>query len=389
MKRSTGWLLAALAIGAIVLALGRAYNARQHATPAATGAAAMIELADSDVAPAKLQEITQGLPFSGTLKAVNSAIVKARVAGELQALTVREGDTVTAGQVLARIDAVEYQSRLQQAQQQADAALAQVDIAQRQFANNKALVDQGFISKTALDTSLANLQGAQATHKAALAAADIARKSLGDTVLRAPIAGQVSQRLAQPGERVPVDARILEIVDVRKLELEATLAAIDTAGLQAGQTAKLRVEGAGVPVMARLARINPSAQTGNRSVLIYLSIEQPPGQAMSLRQGLFAEGTLSTGSTRLLAVPVSSVRTDQVLPFVQLVVQGKVQHQSVVPGLRGMVDTEAMVAVKGLSEGDVVIKGSAGLLRPGSTVQFTPAAAASPAPAASAAQSAR
>ena len=389
MKRSTGWLLAALAIGVLALALGRAYTARQHATPAIAGAAAMIELAASDVAPAKFQEITQGLPVSGTLKAVNSAIVKARVAGELQALTVREGDTVTAGQVLARIDAVEYQSRLQQAQQQADAALAQVDIAQRQFANNKALVDQGFISKTALDTSLANLQGAQATHKAALAAADIARKSLDDTVLKAPIAGQISQRLAQPGERVGVDTRILEIVDLRRLELEATLAAIDTQGLQPGQTAKLRVEGAGAPVMARLARINPSAQAGNRSVLVYLSIEQPQGPALPLRQGLFAEGTLSTGSSRQLAVPVSSVRTDQVLPFVQLVVQGKVQHQSVVLGRRGMVDTEAMVGVEGLKEGDAVIRGSTGLLRPGSTVQFTPVGAASPAPAAPAAQTAR
>jgi hypothetical protein len=88
-------------------------------------------------------------------------------------------------------------------------------------------------------------------------------------------------------------------------------------------------------------------------------------------------------------VPVSSVRTDQVLPFVQLVVQGKVQHRSVVLGLRGMVDTEAMVGVEGLSEGDVVIKGSAGLLRSGSAVQFTPAGAAKPAPAASATQSAR
>jgi hypothetical protein len=96
---------------------------------------------------------------------------------------------------------------------------------------------------------------------------------------------------------------------------------------------------------------------------------------------------LSTGSSRLVAVPVSSVRTNQVLPFVQLVVQGKVQHQSVVPGLRGMVNSEAMVAVEGLSEGDIVIQGSAGLLRPGSTVQFTPAG--SPAPAASAASVAK
>jgi hypothetical protein len=65
-----------------------------------------------------------------------------------------------------------------------------------------------------------------------------------------------------------------------------------------------------------------------------------------------------------------------------------VQHQSVVLGLRGMVNSEAMVAVEGLSEGDVVIKGSAGLLRPGSTVQFTPAGSPA-APAASAAKPAR
>ena len=91
---------------------------------------------------------------------------------------------------------------MKQAQEQADSAKAQIDIAQRQWNNNKALVDQGFISKTALDTSLNNLHAAQANHKAALAAVDMARKTLDDTVLRAPISGVVAQRLAQPGERV-------------------------------------------------------------------------------------------------------------------------------------------------------------------------------------------
>ena len=225
MKRTLGWVLAALVVLAIALTLARAYNARNAPAPApalaASPVAGQIELAATDVTPIQLMDINEGLKVTGVLKAVNSAIVKARVAGELQMLTVREGDTVTAGQVLAQIDPREFQARLQQAQQQADAALAQIDIAQRQFANNKALVDQGFISKTALDTSLSNLQAAQATHRAALAFADIVRQSLNDTVLKAPIAGQVSQRMAQPGERVGVDARILEIVDLRQIELES------------------------------------------------------------------------------------------------------------------------------------------------------------------------
>ena len=100
---------------------------------------------------------------------------------------MREGDAVKAGQVVARIDSTEYAApACKQAQEQADSAKAQIDIAQRQWDNNKALVDQGFISKTALDTSLNNLNAAQANHKAALAAVEMARKTLDDTVLRAP-----------------------------------------------------------------------------------------------------------------------------------------------------------------------------------------------------------
>ena len=381
MKRTLGWVLAALVVLAIALTLARAYNARNAPAPAlaVSPVAGQIELAATDVTPIQLMDINQGLKVTGVLKAVNSAIVKARVAGELQMLTVREGDTVSAGQVLAQIDPREFQARLQQAQQQADAALAQIDIAQRQFANNKALVDQGFISKTALDTSLSNLQAAQATHRAALAFAEIVRQSLNDTVLKAPIAGQVSQRMAQPGERVGVDARILEIVDLRQIELESNLPSVELPKLKLGQLAQLRIEGAVGPVTARLVRVNPSAQLGTRTFLIYLRIEQPAGQKLALRQGLFAEGLLNASSTRLLAVPLKSVRTDQVLPFVQLVREGKVHHQTVTLGLRGMADSEEMVAVEGLREGELLIKGATGLLRQGSTVLFTPN---SPAPAA-------
>ena len=392
MKRTLGWVIAALGVLAIALALGRAYTARNAPAPAlaASPVAGQIELAATDVISIQLMDITQGLKVTGVLKAVNSALVKARVAGELQMLSVREGDTVTAGQVLAQIDPREFQARLQQAQQQADAALAQIDIAQRQFANNKALVDQGFISKTALDTSLSNLQAAQATHRAALAFADIVRQSLNDTVLKAPIAGQVSQRLAQPGERVGVDARILEIVDLRQIELESNLPSVELPNLKLGQLAQLRVEGAEGRVTGRLVRVNPSAQLGTRTFVIYLRIEQPAGQKLALRQGLFAEGLLNASSTRVLAVPLKSVRTDQVLPFVQLVREGKVHHQTVTLGLRGMADSEEMVAVEGLREGDLLIKGATGLLRQGSTVRFTPntpvPAAATPPAAAGAAR---
>ena len=364
------WLTLLVLLALLAAGVWRAWSARQAQQEALATAArrpTVVELAATDVVRAQQLQLTQGLPISGSLKAVNSALVKARAAGELQGLAVREGDRVQAGQVIARIESTEYAARVRQAQEQADAAKAQIDIAQRQWNNNKALVDQGFISRTALDTSLNNLNAAQANHQAALAAVEVARKSLDDAVVRAPISGFVAQRLAQPGERVGIEARIVEIVDLSRLELEATLSAADSLAVRVGQEAQLQVEGKAEPVRARVARINPSAQPGSRSVLAYLAIEAPDG----LRQGLFAQGTLHTGEVRAIAVPLAAVRTDKPVPYVQVVEGDQVLHRTVEPGARGVVGTETVVAVSGLDEGELVLRASVGPLREGTKVRFT------------------
>lgn len=370
-RRSIKWLVIGLVALLLAAGLFRALSARKEQQELVAKASqpklqAAVELAPSDVVKALQRELAQGLPVSGSLRAVNSALLKARIPGELQGLTVREGDTVKAGQLIARIDATESRARVAQARQQADAARSQIDIAQRQYDNNKALVDQGFISKSALDTSMNNLQAAQANYMAAAANVDLASKGLDDTVLRAPISGVVSQRLAQPGERVGIDAKVIEIVDLSRLEMEAAISASDSMELRVGQLATLQVEGSAQPVIARVARINPSAQAGSRSVLVYLAIDNGAG----LRQGMFAQGTLATGTSSALAVPLSAVRTDKPQPYVQVVEDNRVAHKAVQTGARGQADNEAMVAVQGIAPGAVVIKGSAGPLREGTPVKF-------------------
>ena len=379
------WLKTALVLLTLiaVVALGwRGYAVRQATRQAQSAPVKdpVIELSAIDLATAHVVELTSGLPISGALKAVNSAIVKARVPGELQGLTVREGDRVEAGQVIARVESTEYADRVRQAQQQADAAKAQVEIAQRQVDNNAALVRQGFISKTAADNSLASLNTAQANHRAAQAGIDVLRKSLADTVLRAPISGQVSQRLAQPGERVAPEARIVEIVDLSRLELEASISPADSVAVRVGQQALLRIEGVAQPVAATVARINPSAQAGSRSVLIYLTVAAQPG----LRQGLFAQGQLATETQRALAVPLNAVRTDKPLPYVQVVEGDRIAHRTVQTGVRGEVDGELWVAVQGVADGARLLRGAAGVVREGTQVKL-----AAPVAPASAAQGVR
>ena len=366
------WLLLAVLVLAIGLGVVRALNKRTAQREAANQAATALqqapvyELTAQDVVAVLPLSLSQTVGISGSLKALQTAAIKARVAGEVQGLSQREGDTVRAGEVVARIDSTEAQARLRQASQQAEAALAQVSIARRTLENNQALVRQGFISSTALETATANLAAAEANHQAALAARDIARKTLTDTTLRSPINGQVSARLVQNGERVALDARLLEVVDLSGFELEAALAPSDAVAVLPGLQVSLTVEGMAQPVQATVARINPSVQAGSRSVLVYLRV--PAGAGM--RQGLFAQGHIVTGQVNALAVPLSAVRNDKPQPYVQLLRDGRIRHQTVVLGARGLLGSEPMVALEGVPAGTQLLRAQAGLMREGTAVRL-------------------
>lgn len=369
------WLLLALLIGAIALGVFRALNKRATQREAAASAAAALqqapvyEVGAQDVARVQRLTLDQVVGVSGSLKALQSAVIKARTPGEVQGLSKREGDRVAAGEVLARIDSTEAQARVRQAEEQARAAQAQVTIAQRNFQNNQQLVQQGFISGTALDTTASNLAAAEATHRAALAALDIARKGAADTTLRSPLNGQVAARMVQNGERVGVDARLLEVVDLSAFELEVALAPSDAVAVQPGQNATLQVEGLSEPVLATVARINPSVQAGSRSVLVYLRVPAVAG----MRQGLFAQGRIVTGQWQAAAVPLSAVRNDQPTPYVQVLRDGQVAHVGVALERQGVYEGEAMLVVDGVSalpEGAPVLRASAGALRAGTAVKL-------------------
>ncbi len=377
MKRWHKLVLAALLLALLAAGVARVLGARkaQQAQAAAPKATAVLELAAGDLLPVRRAELTRTLEVSGSLVAVNSAFVKARVAAELKSVAVREGDSVKPGQLLAQLDPVEFDWRLRQAEQQAQAARAQLEIAQRALLNSRSLVSQGFISATALENAVSTEAGAQATLQAALAAVELARKARADATVVAPIGGQIAQRLVQPGERVPVDAKLLEIVDLSRLELQASVAPEDAGQLRVGDAARLKVDGIDGPLAARVVRINPSAQPGSRSVVAYLELAPHP----ALRQGLFARGTIELERRPALLVPLSAVRNDQAQPYALRLEGTRVTQRGLELGPRGLAGTDEVLEVlRGLDDGDQVLAGSLGAVRDGATVRVAaPAAAAS------------
>jgi membrane fusion protein (multidrug efflux system) len=347
--------LLVLAVSAVAL------RGRQNTADAAT-AGPVAEFLQNDLYIVEPRALERTLPLTGSLMPFTEATVKAKVAGELVAVTVREGENVRQGQVLAKIDLTEVQAKVAAREADVAATNAQLVWADKNRSQQKALLDKAFISQSAFDNIQSNYDVAVAKQRAAEADLVVARKSQGDAVLVAPFSGIVSQRHAQPGERIPLDAKVVSIVDLSRLELEASVPPAAIGQVKVGQTMNFRVEGFGERDFAgRIERINPSATAGSRSISVYAVIDNADGL---LRGGMFAQGALTLSRVdNALAVPASAVREEIGQTFVYAIEDGLVKRKNVKvapPDAAGRVQVLA-----GLAAGDRIVRVNLGSLKEG------------------------
>jgi len=355
---------------------GAMRNRAVEATAAAAPKSTVLEFVPEDLYRVREDTLARTLPLTGTLTPLTTATVKAKVAGELMEVTAREGQTVKQGQVLARIDLTEVQAKVAARQADVEAAKAQLQWADKNRATQKALLDKSFISQNAFDNIQSNFDVAVAKLRAADADLVSAKKILLDAVLVAPFSGVVSERHVQPGERVPLDAKVISVVDLSRLELEASVPASTLAQVKIGQPVAFRVDGFGERTFqGRIERINPSTASGSRSISIYAIIENADGQ---LRGGLFAQGELILERVEnVLVVPGSAVREEIGQTFVYAIENGLLRKK---PVKVGRSDASGKLQVfAGLAAGDVIVKSNLGQLNDASPAQIRERVAAPPA----------
>jgi RND family efflux transporter MFP subunit len=377
-RRARTLLIAFTALAAVAAASYAAMRGRHPAPkPAAAAETPVAEFLQGDLVIVEPAALDRTLPLTGSLAPFNEATVKAKVAGELVEVAVREGESVRAGQLLARVDTTDVQARVAARQADVEAAKAQLVWADKNRAQQKALLDKAFISQSAFDNVQSNYDVAAARLRAAEAELVVARKALGDAALVAPFAGIVSQRHAQPGERVALDARVVSVVDLSRLQLEAAVPPAAIGQVRAGQPISFRVEGFGERGFeGRIERINPSATAGSRSIAVYAVIDNREGL---LRGGMFAQGTLTLSRVAdALAVPASAVREEIGQTYVYAIVDGLVTRRNVKVGAP---DAAGRVQVlEGLAAGDRIVRVNLGSLREGMAARLAGPAPTSTAP---------
>jgi membrane fusion protein, multidrug efflux system len=383
MKRALVIAVGVIAIGVLAAGTWRAMKPRASvgetkpsaAATALPPASTAIELLASDLVITSAVDLSRQVPVTGSLRAVQQTVVKARVAGELKSLDVREGQTVKQGQRIGQIDTLEHEWRVKEREAQLQASEAQVASAQRTQDNNRQLLEKNFISQAAFDASRFALDTASGNRDAARAQLTLARKTLNDAVLTAPISGVVAERFAQPGEKLSPDNRILSIINLSSMEIEASVPAAELGGVRIGQSVALKVEGIKEPQQGSVVRIAPSTSAGTRSVPVFIRLQSPPVSNEQIRAGLFAQGQLDVERLgNVLAVPAGALRDQAGRTTIYLIKNNQIEEREIKLGLRGnLPDGRAVVqVVQGLSAGEQIVASNLGVLKSGAAVKVKP-----------------
>lgn len=286
-------------------------------------------------------EVARVVSASGTLRALNTINVGAEVSGQITAVYVDFNSPVSAGQLLAEIDATRPRARVTQARAQVDlarASLAQaeasitrsltdVQVQTREFARRKELAEKGFVSTAGLDqaenalvAAKANLSSAQAQAQSAraqiaqsMAELESARLDLSRTRIIAPTSGVVIDKLVEPGTTVAANFQTPNLftiaADTSRMQVEASVDEADIGQVREGQSVRFAVDSyPEAEFEALVQQIRQSAsQNGNAvSYLVILDVDNSDGRLLT---GMTANVEIITGAKKnVLRVPVASTR---------------------------------------------------------------------------------
>jgi membrane fusion protein, multidrug efflux system len=310
----------------------QAGSAQAAAKPGGAASAVPLEFLASEVVQPGRASLPQAIEFSGPLVAPNTAVLRAKAAGTLLGLSVKEGDRVSAGQLVGRIDMADLGSRIAERGAMLESSRATLAQAERSHASNERLAAQGFISSSALDLSRAQVDTARAGLNAAQATLDTTRVALRDAALVAPIAGIVAKRHVLPGEKVAVEQEVLTLVDLRTLELAGSVGTHEVSRLAPGMAVLVTVEGSAEPLAGRLVRIAPAAEAGTRSIGVTVAL---PNAQERLRGGQYALARVDLADPQQrMVLPVPAVGSSGGQSHVWLIDKGVLVRRAITLGRR-------------------------------------------------------
>lgn len=263
------------------------------------------------------------IPVTGTLISNTRVDVKAEVIGHISRFDKEEGDPVRGGEAVAWVDDENFRLQVRQAEtsrQLSEAGLERAQLlashSRSELERAQSLLNSGGITDKDLKAAqladrdaAAQVLLAQAQLEQARAALEVARKHVRDTVIYAPVAGEIQRKLLNKGSYVEAPTHVFSIVDNHRLELESPVASADLGPIRPGQRVTFTVNSyPDTSFEGSVIDINPAVDEQTRSAKVRIHVDNT---AAKLKAGMFAQGHILTGvNASAIVIPTGAVYRD-------------------------------------------------------------------------------
>lgn len=320
--------------------------------------------------------IAQRISAPGSVTARRESRIGAEVSGRIDRVHVSEGDRVEVGTPLFEIDAAPFEMAVRQATARLDVARAdRVQIA-ADLGRAEALHRESLLSHQEVQRLSTSLAVAQAREREAAEAVELARHNLARTVVTAPYAGSIAERLADEGTTALVQPQTIVVVLQETAELEARAAIPESqmALVRVGDPALVRIEGLPEPVRTEVAAVSDTIDAATRTYLVKMAVPNP---GRHIKAGVFAQVEIDPrGDADVVLAPRDALRVEDGRTRLLVVRDGRAGALPIEVG--AVSDTLAEVRA-GAAAGEVVIVGEAArTIAPGVPVRIVGARAPDP-----------
>ena len=301
--------------------------------------------------------LPQAITAVGSLRSDESVTLRPEVAGRITAILFQEGQRVTKGATLVRLDAAINLADVQQVR-------ANLALAKSKYERAVDLSSRNFISSQAKDEAKNNFEVAQA----ALA---LAEAKLAKTELTAPFSGIIGLRVVSVGDYVKEGADLVNLEAIDPIKVDFRVPETFLRDVQVGQAVEVALDALpGRTYDGRIIALNPLVDAGGRALVIRAQVRN---QDATLRPGMFARVTLFTRTKKeSLVLPEEALVPQGTEQFVYRVVDGKAIRTTVQTGQRRDSRVEIL---SGVDKGDMVVTAGQIRLRDGVSVRVAGAAA--------------
>lgn len=271
---------------------------------------------------------TPKLILTGSLEGQTSAAISAKIAGRIQEVTVEDGQSAKAGQILVTLESAELANSARISADGVKKARANYDNAKADYERYRTLYEKSAVSKQQLDSVETKLRVAEADLSSATASLSNAEQQYGNSVITAPVSGVVANKTATAGQVVSPGAVLMTVENIGQLYAVINIEQKDLGLVQPGQTAEIYVDTYPDKIFTgNVEIINPVAGSASRMFRTKVKLDNADGL---LKPGMFVKVQLITGAeTKVLTVPQSAVFQKQGLYYVYAIEDNKAVRRQV------------------------------------------------------------